>query len=176
VTEKIASPTFALAASAVTRKQIMNKNLSRAFLVLALSVCSFAAFNAHAKNPSEALSRDLSNGAASVLAGSTFVIAGSIATVGAVGNFVVASVTPVAEGSVVVLKAVGDGVGQAVTGGAELSVNVGKGAIVASGVVVGTALTIVKEAAGWALTANGKLIGYVVNDDGAALLRQKRLS
>jgi hypothetical protein len=143
---------------------------------LAVSVLSIATSSAQANDPSEALLRDLSSGAASVLAGSSFVVAGSVATVGAVGNFAVASVTPLAEGSEVVLKAVGEGVGQAVTGGAELSVNVGKGAVIASGLVVGTALTIVKEAAGWALTANGKLVGYIVNDDGVALLRQKRLS
>jgi hypothetical protein len=153
----------------------MKKTLSRTLLVFFVAF-SLASQVAAAKDPSQALSRDLSNGAASALAGSTFVVAGSIATIGAVGNFVVASVTPVAEGSVVVLKAVGEGVGQVVTGGAELSINLGRGAIVASGVVVGTALTIVKETAGWALTANGKLVGYVVNDDGATLLRQKRLS
>jgi hypothetical protein len=153
----------------------MKKTLSRTLLgsFVAFSLASQVAV---AKDPSQALSRDLSNGAASALAGSTFVVAGSIATVGAVGNFVVASVTPVAEGSVVVLKAVGEGVGQLTSGGAELSISMGRGAIVASGVVVGTALTIVKETAGWALTANGKLVGYVVNEDGAVLLRQKRLS
>jgi hypothetical protein len=156
--------------------KIMKKKFSRAVLVSAISIFSFAATAAEARNPSEALSRDLSNGASSVLAGSTFVVAGSIATVGAVGNFVVASITPVAEGSVVVLRAVGEGVGQAVAGGAELSVNIGRGAIIASGVVAGTTLTIVKEAAGWALTVNGKVLGYVVNEEGAALLRQKRLS
>jgi hypothetical protein len=175
LTARIVPPKFAFAACAVTRKQKMKKTISR---TLHGSFVAFflASQVADAKDPSQALSRDLSNGAASALAGSAFVVAGSIATIGAAGNFVVASVTPVAEGSVVVLKAVGEGVGQVVAGGAELSINVGKGAIVASGVVVGTALTVIKETAGWALTANGKLVGYVVNEEGAALLRQKRLS
>jgi hypothetical protein len=175
LTARNAPPKFAFAACAATRKQKLKKTLSRT-LIVSFVAFSLASQVAVAKDPSQALSRDLSNGAASALAGSTFVVAGSIATVGAVGNFAVASVTPVAEGSVLVLKAVGEGAGQLVTGGAELSINVGKGAVVASGVVVGTALTIVKETAGWALTANGKLLGYIVNDDGTALLRQKRVS
>jgi hypothetical protein len=157
-------------------KAKMNKIILCTTLALVMNICAALTHDAHASNPSQALSRELSGGASVAMAGSAFVVGGSIATVGSVGNFVVASVKPVAEGSVVVLRAVGEGVGQVVVGGAEISVHVAKGAIVASGVVVGTALTIVKEAAGWALMANGKMVGFVVSEEGAAMLKQKRVS
>jgi hypothetical protein len=156
-------------------KAKMSKNILCASLLLVTHLCAAFPSHAQAGNPSQALSRELPGGASVAMAGSAFVVGGSIATVGAVGNFIVEAVKPVAEGSVVVLRAVGAGIGGVAGGGIQISVYMARSAIVASGVVVGTALTIVKEAAGWALMANGKMVGFVVNEEGTAMLKQKRV-
>ncbi len=153
------------------------KTKNRLLQFSAVLAASFViALPAHAAdNPSTALSRSTQGSTQLSLQGSAAIVSGSVQGVIGVGRFVVLSVATVGEGSVVVVKAVGDGMAQVAAGSAEFSVRLTTAAVVAGGIVVGGTLIVVREALGWALKANDKLVGYVVNDDGAAMLRQKKL-
>lgn len=128
------------------------------------------------ENPSNALSRGLSNGAALSFQGSSAIVSGSLAGVSATGEFVVTSVARVGEGLVVGLKAVGKEASNAAVATSEFSIYLAGGVVIGSVVVVGATLTVVKEAFGWALKAADRTIGYVLNDEGVALLRQKKVA
>jgi hypothetical protein len=128
------------------------------------------------EHPSNALSRGLSNGAALSIQGSSTIVTGSMAGVSATGEFVVTSVARVGEGLVVGLKAVGKEVSNAAVATSEFSIYLVGGAIVGSAIVIGGTLTVVKEVFGWALKSADRTIGYVLNDEGVTLLRQKKIA
>lgn len=163
------------------------RGLAHASVVTLLMFASSVAHSSEARGLSENLSQGLSGAAALSFVGSATVVGGSIAAVASTGQFVVQSVSTVGEGSVVVLKAVGEGASTVATGSAELSLNISSAALAGASVVVGTGLSIIRETAGWAIRcscgcgscgggSDGKLVGYIVNDSGAALLRQQKLS
>ncbi len=127
--------------------------------------------NVKVSNPSQAISRGLSNSAQLSIAGSAFIIVGSVATVLVAGNFVVTALRPVGEASVLVLKSVGEGVEHVV----EVSVRLIASALRTAGVAIGTAITFVAGTAGVAVRAEDKTIGYIVNETGRELLRQEQL-
>lgn len=129
-----------------------------------------------AENPSNALSRGLSSGSALSIQGSSAIVSGSLAGVSATGEFVVTSVARVGEGVVVGLRAVGKEASNAAVATSEFSIYLAGGIVIGSAVVVGATLIVVKEAFGWALKAADRTIGYVLNDEGAALLRQKKIA
>jgi hypothetical protein len=148
-------------------------SIARSALVVAAFLAGnvLSAATAHATNPSQQLSRGLSNSAQLSLAGSAFVVAGTVATLSVAGNFVVTALKPVGEASVLVLKSVGEGVSNVI----EVSVRFSASALRAAGVAVGTAIQFVAGAAGWAVRAGNETIGYVVNETGRELLRQEKL-
>jgi hypothetical protein len=127
-------------------------------------------------NASNALSRGLSNGAALSIQGSSAIVSGSLAGVSATGEFVVTSVARVGEGLVVGLKAVGKEASNAAVATSEFSIYLVGSAVVGSAVAVGATLTVAKEAFGWAIKAADRTIGYVLNDEGVTLLRQKKIA
>jgi|GEM_PF-4931385 len=138
------------------------------------AACSSVAAHAGNRpgNPSQALSRGLSNSAQLSLAGAAFVVAGTVATLSVAGRFVVTAVKSTGEASVLVLKSVREGASQVI----EVSVRVTASALTAAGLAIGSAVTFVAGATGWAIRAQGETIGYIVNETGRELLRQEKLA
>jgi len=99
---------------------------------------------------------------------SAVVVAGSVLTVFAGGSLVVESVEVVGEGVVVVLKAVGDG--------SKATVEFSGKALEGVSVAAGTAVSAVAMSAGHALVVSGKVIAFIPNEMGKALLHHSRVS
>jgi hypothetical protein len=96
------------------------------------------------------------------------VVLGSIAVVGVTGSVVVDSVTAVGDGIDVVL----DGAGQASRATVHLSGEAARGL----SIVAGTVLQVVAMSAGHALVLSGKVIAFIPNEVGQALLHHARAS
>ena len=95
------------------------------------------------------------------------VAAGSVAVV-AGGTYVVSGVVQgAAEGVEVILSSVGSA--------AKLSVKLSGKAVDAIGMSVGTTVQVVSETTGTLLLASGKVVAFIPNALGEALLSQKRL-
>jgi hypothetical protein len=96
------------------------------------------------------------------------VVLGSIAVVGVTGSVVVDSVTAVGDGIDVVL----DGAGQASRATVHLSGEAARGLSIGAG----TVLQVVAMSAGHALVLSGKVIAFIPNEVGQALLHHARAS
>jgi hypothetical protein len=116
-----------------------------------------AGASADASAPSKAISE---------VAGS--VVLGSIAVVGVTGSVVVDSVASVADGIEVVLE----GAGQASRATVRLSGDAARGLSIGAG----TVLQVVAMSAGHALVLSGKVIAFIPNEVGQALLHHARAS
>jgi len=99
---------------------------------------------------------------------SAIVAAGSALTVFAAGSLVVESVEVIGDGVVVVLKAVGDG--------SKATVQFSGKALEGVSVVAGTAVSTVAMSAGHALVVSGKVIAFIPNEAGKALLHHSSVS
>ena len=95
-------------------------------------------------------------------------VLGSIAVVGVTGSVVVDSVSIVADGIDVVLE----GAGQASRATVRLSGEAARGLSIAAG----TVLQVVAMSAGQALVLSGKVIAFIPNEVGQALLHHARAS
>jgi hypothetical protein len=104
--------------------------------------------------------------AASELAGS--VVVGSIVAVGLTGSAVVESATAVGDGIEVVLE----GAGEASRATVRLSGAAARGLSIGAG----TVLQVVAMSAGHALVLSGKVLAFIPNEVGQALLHHARAS
>lgn len=96
------------------------------------------------------------------------VVVGSLVAVSVTGSVVVASVEAVADGVEVVLE----GAGQASRATVRLSGEAARGLSIAAG----TVLQVVAMSAGQALVLSGKVIAFIPNEVGQALLHHARAS
>jgi hypothetical protein len=95
-------------------------------------------------------------------------VLGSIAVVGVTGSVVVASVVAVGDGIEVVLE----GAGQASRATVRLSGEAARGLSIGAG----TVLQVVAMSAGHALVLSGKVLAFIPNEAGQALLHHARAS
>jgi hypothetical protein len=131
--------------------------MKRLLLATLLGLACAGTFAADASAPSKAISE---------VAGS--VVLGSIAVVGVTGSVVVDSVASVADGIEVVLE----GAGQASRATVRLSGDAARGLSIGAG----TVLQVVAMSAGHALVLSGKVIAFIPNEVGQALLHHARAS
>lgn len=148
---------------------------AKGFFAVALVASLLAAPGAHADPSGHGPSGKVSLGALSI-------IAAPLASVGSdrgasVGGFELAVV-----GSAYVVSGVAEGVGDgveimldAVGGGAKLSIRVAGKTARSIGVSTGAAVEVVSGAAGATLVASGKILAFIPNASGRALLAQSRL-
>lgn len=129
--------------------------------ILIAALLAAACASSQAADGSQALSKGVGG-----LSG--VVVAGSVLTVFAGGSLVVESVEVIDEGVVVVLKAVGDG--------SKATVQFSGKALEGVSVVAGTAVSAVAMSAGHALVVSGKVIAFIPNELGKALLHHSRVS
>jgi hypothetical protein len=120
---------------------------------------------AHAQ--STTASQGLSSASAASIAASGLVVRGSLAGAEASGQFLVASIETVGESTVIVLR----GVSNATEASVQLAGHLARDMAIS----VGTVVTVLAEAVGYALLAGGRLIAYVPNEAGRALLHHARI-
>jgi hypothetical protein len=131
--------------------------MKRLLLATLLGLACAGASAADASAPSNAISE---------VTGS--VVLGSIAVVGVAGSVVVDSVASAADGIEVVLE----GAGQASRATVRLSGDAARGLSIGAG----TVLQVVALSAGHALVLSGKVIAFIPNEAGQALLHHARAS
>ncbi|MFL6709874.1 MAG: hypothetical protein ACJ8HI_16865 [Massilia sp.] len=138
----------------------------------ALLAFSFTAMAAHAasaatSDPAPQGSAHMSNASNAIANGSARVVGGALESVAGAGSLVVASVETVGDGSVVILKAAG----KASTATVAFS---GRAARDAS-LVVGASVEMVALSTGYLLVTAGRVIAFVPNEMGKALLHSSRI-
>jgi len=139
-------------------------NARRTALLLGLVVACALTSPARAADPSTASTRA---SAASVLtpsAAAGVLVAGSLSTLQLSGQAVVASVETVADGTVIVLRGASD------AGAASVRV---AGDV---GVAVVSTVRVVAMSTGCALIATGRMIAFIPNEAGRALIHQSRVT
>lgn len=132
-------------------------------IVLILLSCLAAAAAAEPRG-----STDLSNASTLVAEGSATLAYGSLSALAASGTVVVDSIAAAGDASVVVLAGASDG------GTAALRLS-GRAAHDAS-LVAGASVTVVAVSSGYLLVAAGKVLAFVPNEMGRALLHHSRTS
>lgn len=133
-------------------------------IVLALLLSSCAQVYA---DPGPQGSTHLSNASGVIANGSARMVAGTLESVAGAGSLVVASVETVGDASVVLLKAAG----KASTASVALS---GRAARDAS-LVVGASVEMVALSTGYLLVTAGRVIAFIPNEMGKALLHSSRI-
>jgi hypothetical protein len=106
------------------------------------------------------VSRDLGSLAASVVVGSVLTVAGA-------SSLVVESVQTVADGVEVVLSSAVDG--------SKATLQFSGKALEGASLAAGTAVSVVAMSAGHALVVSGKVIAFLPNEAGKALLHHSRV-
>ncbi|WP_374581519.1 hypothetical protein [Pseudoduganella sp.] len=96
------------------------------------------------------------------------VAAGSVLTVFAAGSLVVESVETIGDGVSVVLKSAADG--------SKATVQFSGKALEGASLAAGTAVSAVAMSAGHALVVSGKVIAFLPNEAGKALLHHSRVN
>lgn len=112
-------------------------------------------------------SAHLSNASSVIANGSAKVVGGALDSVAGAGSLVVASVETVGDGSVIVLKTAGKASAATVA----LS---GRAARDAS-LVVGASVEMVALSSGYLLVAAGRVLAFIPNEVGKALLHSSRI-
>jgi hypothetical protein len=100
------------------------------------------------------------------IAGSGAIVDGSAQLVRAGGALTIAGITAVGDASVIVLRDLATG--------SEASVRIGVGVAQAGSLAVGQAVNVVAEATGMSLIAGGRLVAFVPNEVGRALVYAAR--
>jgi hypothetical protein len=131
----------------------MKRTLITTLLVLACTT-------GQAADGSQAVSRDLGSLAASVVVGSVLTVAGA-------SSLVVESVQTVADGVEVVLSSAVDG--------SKATLQFSGKALEGASLAAGTAVSVVAMSAGHALVVSGKVIAFLPNEAGKALLHHSRV-
>ena len=126
----------------------------------------FAACAAQAEPQSN--NSELSNASQIVGQGSALVLFGSMSALVASGNVVVKGIEASGDATIVVLA----GASNAAEASIKLSGRVAEGLSVA----VGTTVSVVAMSTGYVLVASGKVIAFIPNEIGKALLHQSRVA
>jgi hypothetical protein len=121
---------------------------------------------AQAAGLSEA-SNAMSNASTALSNASGVLVQGSVQMLAGAGQMVVASVEVVGESTLIVLKGIGSTV--------EVSLKVASNVAAGVSLAIGTVVTVVTEAVGYALVAAGRTIAFIPNELGRSLLYQSRL-
>jgi len=100
------------------------------------------------------------------LAASGLIVEGSVGVIRSGSELIVAGIRPLADASIIVLRDVATG--------SEVSVRIASNVLGATMLAVGQSVVVVAEAAGCSLITAGKLIAFIPNDVGQALLYQAR--
>jgi hypothetical protein len=128
------------------------KNMKRLF-----AICLFCTVaSAHAAQA------DLSRASTQIGAASAIVVLGSLSTLAASGLVVVASVETLGDGALLVLQGAADA--------GKVSIRLGAQAARDLSLAAGTVVSVVAVSTGHALMLAGKVIAYIPNEVGAALL------
>lgn len=141
----------------------MNRLLA-ALLALAFALPG-AVTSAHANVQSNA--SELSGGASALMAvGSIVVVGGSMSVLAGSANVVVASVETVGDAMVVVLKGASDA--------SRTTIRFSTTAAKEASLVAGTAVSVTVIASGYLLVAAGKVLAFIPNEAGKALIHHSR--
>jgi hypothetical protein len=139
-------------------------NMKRSIATVAAAACmSIVGSTAALAQDSTAESTTASQAS---LAASGMLIDGSIGIIRAGAHFTVAAVTPLANASVIVVRDVATG--------SEASIRVAGDVARAGSIAVGDTVSVVAEAVGASLIVGGKLVAFVPNEVGRALVYQAR--
>ena len=139
-------------------------NVKRSIAILAAAACmSIVGSTAALAQDSTAESTTASQAS---LAASGMLIDGSIGIIRAGAHFAVAAVTPLANASVIVVRDVATG--------SEASIRVAGDVARTGSIAVGDTVSVVAQAIGASLIVGGKLVAFVPNEVGRALVYQAR--
>ena len=127
---------------------------------LITTLLALACATSQAADASQAVSRDLGSLAASVVVGSVLTVAGAT-------FLVVESVATVGDGVAVVLSNAADG--------SQATLQFSGKALEGASLAAGTAVSVVAMSAGHALVVSGKVIAFLPNAAGRALLHHSRV-
>lgn len=141
----------------------MNRMARRGKWIAILLAAMLVHGSASAQDPAGASEASAAS-AASVAMTSSVVVRGSIATLAFAGSVVVTAVDAVGESTVVALRGASDGT--------EASVRIAGGASVA----VGSLVEVVALSTGCALISAGRMIAFIPNEIGRALVHQRPLA
>jgi hypothetical protein len=133
--------------------------------VLLALACAWTTLPASAQSVARN-SQALSNAAGLSAYGSGLVLAGSVEGAAASGQLVVDSVTRTGEAVVIVLRGASDG--------AKVSLQFAADALAVTSLMVGASVVVVSEATGHALMYGGRLVAYLPNEMGRAMVYQAR--
>jgi hypothetical protein len=111
-------------------------------------------------------SQGLSEASKVVAGGSVVVTFGTLSVLAGSGQLVVGSMQAVGDGLEVVVKSVADGASATL----RFSAQAAKGL----GIAVGTAVQVIGTSTGHALVASGKVLAFIPNETGKALLHHSR--
>lgn len=129
-------------------------------------VLACAALCPHANAAPQSGASELSDASALVGGGSAMLVGGSLSILAGAGLAVVASVTVVGESVVIVLEGA--------SAAASATIRMSGQALRGVSVVAGTAVSVVAIATGTVLITAGKVIAFIPNEMGKALLHQSR--
>ncbi|HLX28199.1 MAG TPA: hypothetical protein VKV24_06915 [Casimicrobiaceae bacterium] len=137
----------------------------RTLIAVAIATAGFFAF---ASMPTWAQDSTAASSEASqaAIAGSGMIVDGSAKLIRAGAMFVVAGVTTTADASVIMLRDVATG--------SEASVRVGADALRAGSIAVGQTVGVVAEATGISLFTGARLVAFIPNEVGRALVFSAR--
>jgi len=141
----------------------MNTKPTLAAIIVAASLCASFSYTTALAQDSLAPSVEASQAS---LAASGVIVEGSAGLLRAGGRLVVAAIRPVADASVIVLRDVATG--------SEASVRVAGDVAHAASIAVGQTVSVVVEATGCSLVAAGRLVAFIPNRIGRALVHQAR--
>lgn len=128
---------------------------------LLLACTAFSAQAAHPQSGSE-----VSQASNLVAGGSALVVGGSLASVAGAGLVVVGSVTVVGESVIIVLEGA--------SAAASVTLKLSGQALQGVSLAAGTAVSVVMLATGTMLVCAGKVIAFIPNEAGKALIHQSR--
>ncbi len=132
-------------------------------IVLMLLLCLSCA----ARGAEQQGSADLSNGSELVAEGSAVVVLGSMSAVAASGTVVVESVVGMGDASVIVLAGASDA--------AQTAVRLSGRAAREASLAVGASVNVVATSSGYLLVAAGKVLAFIPNEIGKALIHHSRV-
>jgi hypothetical protein len=140
--------------------------MKRIALAFAVLLSASAAPAALAQGGSTGFSQSLSNASNASLIGSGFVVAGTSQLIHGSAQLTVTALEAAGEAVVVVMR----GASEATT----VSVKASTSVVGAASVAVGSAVQVVAESAGNSLYVAGKLIAFIPNEIGRALIHQSK--
>jgi hypothetical protein len=133
-------------------------------IVLMLLLCLFC----EARAGEQQGSSDMSNASELVAEGSALVVTGSLSALAASGTVVVDSIEASGDASMIVLAGASDA--------AQATVRLSSRAARATSLAVGESVNVVATSTGYLLVTSGKVLAFIPNQTGKALLHNSRVS